>query len=153
MSTGRVAAHGHPPNAMYQNYLPTQQHYQSTEVVQEMPYYGEQQHYGGGGMDMPGMHGGGMAYDPMANSSAYHGNMGMMVQGGPRAASNYYSPAPNVGQSCGPKKEFERVLLNPQSVTCSKPITTSVPASCPPPSCDNSCHSAQFVLESASNGY
>jgi len=152
MSSGRVASHG-SPQFMY----PPNQQYYAHEVVREIPYQGEHQ-YGGmampphdvreqhyGGMVMP-PHYGGIGYDYMANSSSYHGDM--MMNGGARAVSNYYTSSP-IGPSCGPKKEFERVLLNPQSTSCSKPVTSMPPIAAPPPSCDNTCTSAQFVLQPA----
>jgi len=152
MSTGR---HAGPPHAVY----PASHQYYTTEVVREVPYVGEHQyggmepHYGGmephyGGMAMPGHDGGGIPYDSMSYGS-YHGHA--ITNGGPRAVSNYYSPSP--APSCGPKKEFERVLLNPQSTACTKPTSPSVPAAAPPPTCDNSCTSAQFVLQPASHAY
>jgi len=154
MSSGRAASH-RSPQFMY----PQNQQYYANEVVREIPYQGEHQ-YGGmampphhsgeqhyGGMVMP-PHDGFIGYDSMANSSSYHGDM--MMNGVARATSNYYSPSPGA-PSCGPKKEFERVLLNPQSTSCSKPVTS--PMAAPPPSCDNTCTSAQFVLQPANACY
>lgn len=113
-------------------------------VIREVPHWGETPY--GGGMD-PSAHTGGSAYDWMENGQ-HHGNV-MMTAPQP-AVSNLYTPSP--APSCGPKKEFERVLLNPASTACTKPAASPGPVAVP--SCSGeSCSTAQFVLQSASNAY
>jgi len=145
-----MAHHGRPgpPVVVY----PTSQHY-APEMTRETPYMGEP-HYGPqyGGLEMP-VSDGFMGYDSMPHGGPYNGHM---MHGEARAVSNYYSPSPvvtPVAPSCGPRKEFERVLLNPQSTVCNKPVTSQGSAACPPSTCDNSCTTAQFVLQPAANAY
>jgi hypothetical protein len=119
----------------------------SQYVAKEAPVMRESYHWGEaphGGVH-PSAHPGPSAYDLMA-----HGQHQEMAMPAPQHTSpNLYLPSPE--PSCGPKKEFERVLLNPASTACTKPPPAPGPASLP--SCDNSCSAAQFVLQSAARPY
>jgi len=127
------------------SYASTQYVTKEAPVIREVPNWGEAPY---SGMDVSGQVGG-SGYDWMGHGQQQQ----VMTPALQPSVSNFYAPSP-MPDSCGPKKEFERVLLNPQSTACTKPVSSPAPVAAAAPSCTgNSCTNAQFVLQSASDRY
>jgi len=114
-------------------------------VIREVNNWGESPY---NGMDISAQ-AGGSPYDWMAQGQQQQ----VIMPTAQPSVSNFYAPSP-APAACGPKKEFERVLLNPASTACTKPVSSPTPVAAAAPSCTgNSCTNAQFVLQSASSRY